>query len=130
MAIRRSVQTEESPRANELSSHWDHGSAGHLRLGTGTGIESGERLYVDRVHQQARDLLAVYAQEHRLSRRESQTVELSLLQGHSIKEVAHELGLSRKTIEMYWTRIYAKTGCRSQQQVFLALFWVALSDCG
>jgi DNA-binding CsgD family transcriptional regulator len=60
-----------------------------------------------------------------LSRRERQVVALTI-RGMCTKEIEAELGCSRKTIEQYWYRIYAKVGCQGRDQVMVALvFWVA-----
>jgi hypothetical protein len=38
-----------------------------------------------------------------------------------MKEVAAQLGTSRKTVEQYWSRIYLKAGARSQLDVRLVV---------
>src|SRR4051812_22669057 len=57
----------------------------------------------------------------RLSGREVDVL-FSAVRGLSMKETAAELSLSPKTVENYWVRIYAKTGCTSQLAV-VARLW-------
>jgi len=48
-----------------------------------------------------------------LSRRETQVL-VATARGCCTKQIATALGLSGKTIEYFWTRIFSKLGCRSQ----------------
>ena len=66
-----------------------------------------------------------FGESHGLSRRERQVIGLTM-QGLCTKEIEFLLGCSRKTIEQYWYRIYAKLGRHGREQVMAALvFWVA-----
>jgi DNA-binding CsgD family transcriptional regulator len=61
-----------------------------------------------------------FASVSRLSDRESQVL-CRAAEGRSMKEAAAELGISIKTVGDYWSRIYAKTGDRSQLEVVARL---------
>ena len=60
-----------------------------------------------------------------LSHREAQTVAAGL-RGLHTKETATELGLSPKTVDEMWRRVYRKfgVGCDSRLQVLSRLFWL------
>lgn len=67
-----------------------------------------------------RAAVRLFGAERRLSERETQILA-SATTGLSMKESAAELGISTKTVEDYWSRIYAKTRCRSQLEVLARL---------
>jgi DNA-binding CsgD family transcriptional regulator len=64
--------------------------------------------------------VAGFAEECHLSERETDVLR-SAAQGLSMKEAAGKLGISAKTVNDYWSRIYAKTGLRSQLAVVAQL---------
>jgi DNA-binding NarL/FixJ family response regulator len=75
-------------------------------------------------------LLRQFATTHRLSHRETQVLERAV-HGLCMKQSADELGLSVKTVENYWTRIYHKTGQSSQLGVLAGMLrWLASSLTG
>jgi DNA-binding CsgD family transcriptional regulator len=55
-----------------------------------------------------------------LTRRESQVLA-SAAEGNCTKETAVVLGVSAKTVEYFWARLYAKLRCRSQLEVMALL---------
>ena len=55
-----------------------------------------------------------------LSAREMQVIAAAA-RGKCTKEIAIELGLSGKTVEYFWARIFKKLACRSQMQVMSLL---------
>ena len=57
-----------------------------------------------------------FSREEGLSRREAQVLSFAV-NGSSMKETAAALGLSHKTVEDYWSRLYVKTKRRSQLKV-------------
>jgi DNA-binding NarL/FixJ family response regulator len=57
-----------------------------------------------------------FARDEGLSRREAQVLTYAV-NGSSMKETAAALGLSHKTVEDYWSRLYVKTKRRSQLKV-------------
>jgi DNA-binding NarL/FixJ family response regulator len=57
-----------------------------------------------------------FSREEGLSRREAQVLAFAV-NGSSMKETAAALGLSHKTVEDYWSRLYVKTKRRSQLKV-------------
>jgi DNA-binding NarL/FixJ family response regulator len=68
--------------------------------------------------------IAGFSARFRLSEREMQVLQ-GAAEGRSMKESAAELGLSAKTVEDYWSRIYTKTRRRSQLGVVARLLeWV------
>jgi DNA-binding CsgD family transcriptional regulator len=71
------------------------------------------------------ELVRQFASVSRLSDRESQVLR-SAAEGRSMKEAAAELGISIKTVGDYWSRIYAKTGDRSQLEVVARLLRIVL----
>lgn len=67
-----------------------------------------------------RSLVKQVADRFRLSQREEEVLAGGAC-GNCTKETAAELGLSMKTIEYFWSRIYAKLNCHSQAQVLAML---------
>jgi len=67
----------------------------------------------DSGRQSAAEVALVIARNAGLSRRETQVL-VATARGSCTKETALALGLSGKTIEYFWTRIFQKLGCRSQ----------------
>lgn len=67
--------------------------------------------------------------EFALSAREAEVLA-ALSKGRCTKEIAAELGLSTKTVEYFWTRIYSKLRCASQVEVMALLLGRACSECG
>jgi DNA-binding CsgD family transcriptional regulator len=84
----------------------------------GVGYASGPAIAVTRV-----------VREFGLSAREAEVLA-ALSEGRCTKEIAADLGLSRKTIEYFWTRIYAKLRCASQVEVMALLLRRACCECG
>jgi DNA-binding CsgD family transcriptional regulator len=68
-----------------------------------------------------------YRRECGLSSRETQVILLASL-GRNCKEIAADLGCRPPTIDIYWTRIYRKTGCRSHLEVLAALLHISISE--
>ncbi len=64
--------------------------------------------------------VAAYAAERRLGIRETEVLELGAA-GCSTKEAAELLRVSTGTISTHWQRIFRKTGCRNQREVFFRL---------
>jgi DNA-binding NarL/FixJ family response regulator len=62
-----------------------------------------------------------FADAHHLSGRETEVLRRAA-EGLSMKEIAFELGISTKTVEKYWCRIYEKTGQISQMAVMALMF--------
>lgn len=60
-----------------------------------------------------------YARSHGLSRAEAEVLSFAC-EGLETKEIAARTGRSYKTVESYWSRIYLKTGLRSQRRVIVA----------
>lgn len=60
----------------------------------------------------------------RLSKRESQVVSLAAI-GLASKQIAERIGCSPTTVDVYWTRLYRKTQCRSHIEVLAALLRIA-----
>jgi DNA-binding CsgD family transcriptional regulator len=60
------------------------------------------------------------AREFALSDREEQVL-LSAAVGKCTKETALHLGISGKTVEYFWARVFRKMGCRSQLEVMSLL---------
>jgi DNA-binding CsgD family transcriptional regulator len=48
--------------------------------------------------------------------------------GLDTKATAAQLGLSAKTVDEYWRRVYRKLGCRSRIEVLSRLFSVAVGE--
>ena len=61
-------------------------------------------------------ILRPFGRRHRLSSREQQVLLLACA-GRISKETAERLSCSRHTIDEYWSRIFRKTGCRTQTAV-------------
>ncbi len=59
------------------------------------------------------DVIREVSLEHSLSSRETEILSAAA-RGRSTKEIAAELGISRKTVEFFWTRLYQKLHCHSQ----------------
>jgi DNA-binding NarL/FixJ family response regulator len=57
---------------------------------------------------------------YRLSPRERGVIGL-FCAGHANKEIADRLGLSERTVDEYWKRIFAKANCRSQREIVALL---------
>jgi len=70
-------------------------------------------------------LARAVARKHSLSRRETEVLVVAST-GACTKEVADQLGLSRKSVEYFWSRIYAKLHCRSQIEVMALLLRTAV----
>jgi len=64
--------------------------------------------------------VCVYADRYRLSERE-RSLLVQAVSGVSDKLIADEWACSRDTIATYWKRIFVKTGCRPQRDVFAHL---------
>ena len=77
-------------------------------------------------HGVATEIISRFQEKFRLSDREADVVRLASL-GHGCKEIAYELGCRSPTIDIYWTRIYRKTGCRSHLEVMAALLTLSMS---
>jgi DNA-binding CsgD family transcriptional regulator len=58
--------------------------------------------------------------EFHLSPRETQVLFAAAV-GQSTKETAADLGISHKTVEYFWSRIFNKLHCRSQMEVMAIL---------
>jgi len=65
------------------------------------------------------------AREFSLTRRETQVL-LATTRGNCTKETAIELGLSGKTVEYFWARIFRKLHCACQVEVMALLLRRAL----
>jgi DNA-binding CsgD family transcriptional regulator len=74
-------------------------------------------------------LVARFQQAFLLSAREADVVELASL-GHGCKEIAFQLGCRPPTVDIYWTRIYRKTGCRSHLEVMATLLKMSIAGSG
>jgi DNA-binding CsgD family transcriptional regulator len=74
-------------------------------------------------------VVARYRREFGLSERETQVVLLASL-GRNCKEIAFDLGCRPPTVDIYWTRIYRKTGCGSHLEVLAALLRISTSVAG
>ena len=58
------------------------------------------------------------AERHgRLSRREAEVVVKAYL-GSSRKELSEEFDVTKETISTNWKRVYEKTGCHTQEEVY------------
>jgi len=57
------------------------------------------------------ELLDTFARAHALSGREREVIRLATMACHD-KQIAELLGVSVKTVEVFWRRIYEKTGWR------------------
>lgn len=66
------------------------------------------------------DAVAQLAEQARLSPQETRILRLAR-EGLSAKEVAAKLGCAHSTVLTHWSRIQAKTGCRSQCEVLARL---------
>ncbi len=60
------------------------------------------------------------AQQHCLTRRETEVFAWAS-EGKCTKEIATRMGVTGKTVEYFWARIYAKLGCSSQIEVMAVL---------
>jgi len=72
-------------------------------------------------------ILARFREAFLLSAREADVVALASL-GHGCKEIAFQLGCGRSTVDIYWTRIYRKTGCGSHLEVMAALLQMSMAE--
>lgn len=70
---------------------------------------------------QSRPLVESFADRYRLSERE-RAVLFAALRGMNNQEMADFLACDRGTIATYWSRIFKKTGWRSQRDVIANLF--------
>lgn len=61
-------------------------------------------------------LVGDIARLHGLTPQEVRILERAA-DGRASKEVAFDLQISRRTVDYYWSRIFAKLGCRSQLEV-------------
>jgi DNA-binding NarL/FixJ family response regulator len=61
---------------------------------------------------------------HRLSQREQQVLALGA-SGLLLKEAAHELGCSQRTVEEYWQRIFTKVRVRTKVEILARLLRLA-----
>lgn len=73
-----------------------------------------------------RHLVLRFKEEHHLTEREAEVVELSA-RGLIAKEVASQLRCSPKTVEEYWRRIYRKCNLSSRQAVMAEVLLKALT---
>jgi len=69
-------------------------------------------------------VVAAIARERELTRRET-AVLAAAAQGKRTKEIAVQLGVSGKTVDYFWARIYAKLGCASRVEVLALLLRLA-----
>lgn len=60
--------------------------------------------------------LAAYARRHALSPREREAIRLAL-ERHPLEAAAKQMGITVNTLREYWTRIFKKTGTRSQRAI-------------
>jgi DNA-binding CsgD family transcriptional regulator len=67
-----------------------------------------------------KSLVQDFALQYKLSSREMEVLVLAA-RGMISKEMAALLNLSTKTIDSYWSRIYSKTGIRSQRELLSSL---------
>ena len=74
-----------------------------------------------------RDVVERYRRACGLSSRETEVILLASL-GRNCKEIAFALGCRPPTVDIYWTRIYRKTGCRSHLEVLAALLQISVSE--
>jgi DNA-binding CsgD family transcriptional regulator len=70
-------------------------------------------------------LLDELAIGRRLSAREREVLHLSAC-GVATKEIAFRLGIARKSVDEYWSRIYVKLGCSSALEAVALLLRRAL----
>jgi DNA-binding NarL/FixJ family response regulator len=87
----------------------------HLRAFV-NNIGSGERFKAAA----AVAVVACVAREFHLSRRETQVL-LAAAVGQCTKQMAADLGISGKTVEYFWSRIFKKLRCKSQLEVMALL---------
>jgi DNA-binding CsgD family transcriptional regulator len=66
------------------------------------------------------------AVEGGLSRRECEVL-VAAAQGKCTKEIALSLGISGKTVDYFWKRIFQKAGCASREEVMARLLRLACS---
>lgn len=62
------------------------------------------------------DLLPVFCEEHRLSQREREVLDL-LIAGRAPKEIAGELCISASTVRFHAVRLYKKCAVRGQREM-------------
>jgi DNA-binding NarL/FixJ family response regulator len=89
--------------------------------GGGFGSRADERL------RSLGGLLEALRLPRELSPREAEVVAASM-RGLETKAIAVELGLSPKTVDELWRRVYRKFGCRSRMQVLSRVFSSALGQ--
>jgi DNA-binding NarL/FixJ family response regulator len=76
-----------------------------------------------------RPILALLVSEHRLSARESEVLELAAI-GRVNKEIAAVLNCSPKTIDVYWSRLFAKLRIHSRAEALAIVLRRALATKG
>ena len=74
-------------------------------------------------------LTLAFCQRHRLSPAETEVVMMAA-HGLVTKEIASVREQSAKTVEEYWTRVYAKTRLRTQRDVLIELLRAAATAWG
>ncbi len=127
-----------------LTGHGDVPMAvGALKKGAADFIEKppGDQQLLDVVHEvlreDARQREARKATQHveqklaRLTDRERQVLE-ALEEGKSPKTMAHELSLSRKTVDWHISSLRRKMGCQTNEQLLMTLYkaGLLLTACG
>ena len=71
------------------------------------------------------DLVSYVSRRYALSPRETEVLTLASM-GTAGKEISVRLGLSAKTVEYFWNRIYGKLGCHSQIEAMALLLRCAI----
>jgi DNA-binding CsgD family transcriptional regulator len=78
------------------------------------------------LEEQLRGFVERFGREKQLSPRQTELLRHAVIGTHR-KESASQLACGVKTVEGYWRRIYAKTGCCSEAEV-VAKFIAALLE--
>jgi pSer/pThr/pTyr-binding forkhead associated (FHA) protein/DNA-binding CsgD family transcriptional regulator len=94
-------------------------SRGRVRIGCPELQPIARALLVPAAGAPAPEPFGRYARSHGLSRAEAEVLSFAC-EGLETKEIAARTGRSYKTVESYWSRIYLKTGLRSQRRVIVA----------
>ena len=94
-------------------------SRGRLRIGCPELQPIARALLAPAAGTPAPEPFGRYARSHGLSRAEAEVLSFAC-EGLETKEIAARTGRSYKTVESYWSRIYLKTGLRSQRRVIVA----------